>query len=241
MLVAEIVRLAAIEVLCPTASINSNSDFPTLAGKNVLDSRELDISELDNEEPFTPVLALYTGNVDSENRSGDAGGDDFDNTCILEVVGELVVIQRDEEADENFVDAMAGSDPAAKMTLAAMMTQVRHLLETSPSGQIFRQFVRSVNKYEAEPFAVPNLGLRWQRITGRFTVSIGSDCLDAATGQPDVLRDLVTLLPAGSYALSQASKLLDQFNAPVNTPLETPDVMQGETPDTIVDRKDPTL
>lgn len=47
MLSAAAMRLAAIEVLCPTASITADAGFPTLAGRTVLDSRAVAIDDID--------------------------------------------------------------------------------------------------------------------------------------------------------------------------------------------------
>lgn len=239
MLIAEAVRLAAIEVLCPTNSIENDLEFPTLAGINVLDSKEIEISQLGEDLPFTPVLALYTSMSQSENRSGDAGGIEFENTCVLEVVGELAVVATDpDNNNEEFVDAMAGDDPDARLVLAAMISQVRYLLEEAESGSLFRKFAKAVVKVEEEPFGVPNLGLRWQRVIVRFTLAIGNDCFDEETGNPVSLVRLAELLPAESYAIKKINELLLKFTPVSRNSLVLPDVMQGDVPNTILDRKD---
>jgi hypothetical protein len=240
MLTAEAVRLAAIEILCPTAAIKGEINFPTLAGGLVCDSREIKISELDKDASFTPVLGVYTAGVRQENRS-ETGGIEFDTRCVLEVVGELAVVVTD---DDNpgagpEADAMAGTDPEAKLVLAALMAQVKFLLEEAIEGRFFRQFVRSILQVEEEPFAVPELGLRWQRITQRYTLAIGDDIFDFTSGKPKSLEVLLSELPQDSYAREKLTQLLARFPAQNAPDLLQPDVMQGNTPVSIADRKDP--
>lgn len=241
MLTAEAARLAAIEILCPTASIQQGSGFPTLAGINVLDSREIKINELEQDKPYTPVLALFTTGAGQQNRGDIAAGIEFDTTCTLEVVGELAVSTGDEE-DPNaapVADALAGDDPEARLVLAAMMSQVKFLLEEALESRFFRRFIRSILQVEEEWFAVPQLGLRWQRVTHRYTLAIGDDHFDFETGKPKALADLISELPEQSYAREKLQQLFDHFQPQVQIPLEVPDVMQGEDLVSIEDRKDP--
>lgn len=238
MLMAEAVRLAAIEVLAPTGSIASGEDFPTLAGERVLDSREIKVNELDDGSDYTPVLALYTSNSKQENRAGVAGGIEYDSMCVLEVVGELAVIADDPE-NEGGTDALAGTDPEAKLVLAAMMAQVKYLLEEAVENRFFRKFVRSIMMVEVEPFAVPQLGLRWQRTTHRYTLAIVEDCFDFATGRPLSLEMLLADLPEGSYAYLKLAELIAKFTPQETVALEAPDVMQGDDGFEIQTRKDP--
>lgn len=222
MLSAEAMRLAAFEVLCPTAARISadGSGFPTLAGHRVFDSRAAAVAEIDGSDPrgYTPVLSLYTPSSRMVRRADAA--DERDNECeaVLEIVAELAVVARDDEGD--FVDALAGSDPEARLVLAGLASQVRSLLEFSPAGILFRNFVIGVRRIEREMFAVPNLGLRWHRETIRITAAVPDDAFLDAGGLPEPVRSLSEALPEGSYARSKLSQLAAHFTAVSRPPLQ---------------------
>ena len=229
MLMAEAVRLAAIEILCPTAALLTEANYPTLAGSRVLDSRELKVNELEDHAPFTPVLALFSSTGRQENRGGVAGGLEYDSQCVLEVVGELAIAQTDPDDPEAglHTDALAGTDPEARLVLKAMLSQAKYRLEQSLEGSFFRRLVRSIRRVDEETFSVPELGMRWQRITHRYTLDIGDECFDDETGKPRALEILVSELPEQSYAKGKIQQLFDNFTAPLGPVLHTPDVMLG--------------
>lgn len=232
MLSAEALRLAAVEVLCPTSAVLAGTGFPTLAGHRVFDSRAAAIAEINarDERGYTPVLSLYT--LDNRIvRRADAA-DEADNQCetVLAIVAELAVVARDGE--DEFVDAMAGSDPQARMVLAALVSQVRFLLEFSRAGFLFRDCAIGVRRIEEELFAVPNLGLRWQRITTRMTVAVPEDRFEiAAGGLPEPARTLLGRLPDGSYAKAKLAELGSWFAADPRPPLAEITVLGAPPPD----------
>lgn len=220
MLSAEALRLAAIEVLCPTAANRGEIPFPTLAGRRVFDSRAPELGDIDAEKDFTPVLALYTASSETQLRGEGAEASDTACTAIIEIVGELAVIATDE--GEAYADALAGSDPEARLTLAAMMAQVRGLLEFSQGGILFRSLRMAVRRTEFETMAMPEYGLRWHRVFMRMHCDIPEDRLETgAAGLPEPIATLVGKLPEDSYARGRLLTLAAHFAADVRGPLET--------------------
>ncbi|MAY63996.1 MAG: hypothetical protein CML29_17470 [Rhizobiales bacterium] len=215
---AEAARLAAIEVLRPTTAVDS---FPTLAGPRVFDSRAAAINDLDDEPGgrphYTPVLALYTRSSDGGSRG--AATDIGDNACtmVLEIVGELAVIASDEAGD--YLDAMAGDDPEARLVLAALMAQVRHSLLYAEAGSLFRRVVMKCMRIDAETHAVPELGLRFQRMFMRMTLVLPDDEFTDAGGFSGSIKRLYDALPAQSYAKAKLSELAGHLAGQARTPL----------------------
>lgn len=213
MLSAEVARLAAIEVLCPTAALQSNGPFPTLAGSAILDSRSVAVQDLDPKKDYTPVVAVHTRSAAIERRGNAADEDDNECLTILELVAELAIMANSPE-DGDFADAMAADDPDARLVLSALVSQIRFQLEFSQAGYLFRRFIIGVRRIEMDTFGAPELGLRWQRVTIRITAAIPDDTFDVdAGGLPKPIADLVTLLPAGSYAKAKLLNLAEHFAA----------------------------
>lgn len=212
MLSAEALRLAAVDVLCPTAANLSSSGFPTLAGRHVYDSRAVSIEDLDRSAPYTPTLTLHTVESGVALRGPMAAADDTDADAVLDIVAQLAVIAHDEDGE--FADAMAETDSDARLVLAALCAQVRMLLERSQSGGLWRTLVRRIVKIEEQTFAVPNLGLRWQRVTMRVHCEIRDDSFDMEEGGlPQPIRRLYDALPEQSYAKAKLAELAAHFPA----------------------------
>lgn len=232
MLSAEAMRLAAVEVLCPTASLTSGV-FPTLAGSAVLDSRAVALQDLDESRVYTPVLALHTRSSEAALRGQGAAVDDTDAHAILEVVAELAVVAQDESGGA-YADAMAGGDADARLVLAALAAQVRWLLTQAEAGRLFRRVVKAVERIDEETFGVPELGIRWQRVTLRFHCHISDDDFSDAPGLPEPLATIAAALPANSYAKAKLERLATHFLGQTRDGLDTvtftdPDTGAGMT------------
>jgi len=214
MLAAEAMRLAAIEVLLPTASQLSGGPYPTLAKHRVYDSKSAAIEDLDRNGPATPVIALYKPESGVALRGEASAADDTVADAVLDIVVEMAVIAKlsDDEGGEEFSDATADDDPTARLVLATLCAQIRRLLERSQQGGLWRTLVRRIIKTEYLTFAVPNLGLRWQRVTIRMHCEIRDDDLDMETeGLPEPMRTLHAKLPEGSYAKGKLTELAAYF------------------------------
>ncbi|NTI92277.1 hypothetical protein G6L78_01395 [Agrobacterium rhizogenes] len=210
MLAAEAIRLAAVEVLCPTSAIIANDGFPTLAGVHVFDSRAVTLQDLDPAKAYTPVLSLRTSEAGVKLRGPHSAANDTDADAVLDVIAELAVAESDISGD--FADAMASDDPEARLVLAALCSQVRSLLERSQVGGLWRRMVRQITEIEYQPYEIPNLGLRWQRMTMRFHCSIRDDDFDTASGGlPEPIRSVYEALPDASYAKEKLAALAAHF------------------------------
>lgn len=228
MLAAEALRLAAIEILLPTAS-QPNGPFPTLAGPRVYDSRAMPLEDLyqngdvlenldetdEVAEPhpaYTPVLSLYTPESGVKLRGPHAAAWDTEAEAVLEIVAELAVTAT--ENGVTFVDAMASGDPDARLVLAALCAQVRRALERSQAGGLWRQLVRQITDTQYKTYALPELGLRWHRVTITIHCEIRDDCFDmTAGGLPEPIKSLYDALPDESYAKSKLAALAAHFAA----------------------------
>lgn len=222
MLSAEALRLAAIETLCPTQALIDDSGYPTLAGKVVLDSREVTLQDLDAAREYTPVLALYTARSRVELAGNASSAWDTLAEATLEIVAELAVADGDE------ADATAISDPKARLILGALCSQVRYLLERSPQGSVWRQIVRHIISIEEETFAAPSLGMRWQRITMIIRCSIRDDKFEGGN-LPEPCASVLAALPEKSYARGKLLALAAHFFAQAVTPLQGVDMRTGST------------
>ena len=218
MLIAEAARLAAIEVLSPTATNAAGEGFPTIARGNVFDSRAAALADLNDRLAYTPTLALYTASARAITRADAAAEDDRDCETILEAVAELSVAAKD--TDGEFADAMAGSDPEARLVLAGLCGQVEFALMRSEAGYLFRRLILGVRRVEYEPFALPHLGLRWQRTTMRFVLGLPDDRHDIeAGGLPEPMRSFAAALPEASYAKAKLTELAGYFAGEQRDPL----------------------
>ena len=231
MLAAEALRLAAMEVLRPHAAVVADSDYPTLALHLVLDSRAVSLQDLDRSKSYTPALALYTAESGVQLRGPLSDADDLVADAVLDIIAELAVVADD--LDENgvrqeFADAMAVGDPEARLVLAALIAQVLYLLGHSEKGYIFRRVCKQIRKVETQTFAVPQLGLRYHRVTMRLHCDIRNDDFDVPTGHlPEPMGALYTALPAGSYAKAKLTALAAHFTPDVLPDLDGVTVTTG--------------
>lgn len=224
MLTAEAARLMAMEVLCPTAALKGEAPFPTMAGRRIFDSKAAQVRDLQDEQrEYYPVAALYTRSAVADSRGEAAALDDMSCQSVLEVVAELATVVQPstpQDDDEAFVDALSGDDARARLTLAAFATQIRWALLYSDAGHAFRRRFTSIGRIDQETHAIPEVGLRWQRLFIRFHLTIPPDEFDDEAGLPRPVRDLADELPADSYARDMLIRLGAEFTGQTRTPLE---------------------
>lgn len=226
MLAAEALRLAAVETLCPYTAIVADAGYPTLARHRVIDSRAVAVEDLDRNQAYTPVLALYTPDSGSKLRGLLADASDTEADATLDIIGELAV--SDHDTDGEFAAAMAETDPKARLVLAAMMSQARYVLTHSQKGFVFRRICKQVTNTEYQTFAVPQLGLRLHRITMRMHCEIRDDDFDVAPGElPEPMRTLYRNLPDGSYAKAKLTELAAAFDPDLLPALDSVQVASG--------------
>lgn len=219
MLMAEAAKLAAVEALCPTASLLGEAPFPTLAGRRVYDSQAAAPDDLDTDRPWTPVVSLHVLSSRSDDRGAPASYDDTDETAVIEAVCELAITDTDEHGV--FTDAIAVSETAAdaRLVLAALVGQVRRILTALPEGEMFRRMVKKVSLVEAEAHALPQFGLRLHRVFLRFSCQMPNDGFPVDGGLPSRIAELAAALPDESYAKARLADLAGMFAAETRTPL----------------------
>lgn len=217
MLTAEAMRLAAYEALCPTAALASGTGFPTLAGDRVYDSRAIAVEDLDDSLVYTPTISLYTEDRKSERRGPMTSASIGYASAALAVVCDLAVSASEE--GETATMPLAGSDPKARLVLAALVTQARKVLTLGETAAGFRMIVKAVTEVVIEPFIMPEMGLRWHREIMTLRCDIADDDF-GATALPTSVERLRVALPAGSYARGRIDDLAAYFTAPATpTPL----------------------
>ena len=212
MLAAEAMRLAAYEALVPSDRLLQETPvWPTMAGDHVFDSQAIRFEDLADGVAFTPSIALYTDDSRSVRRGEGASSTIGFATATLTVVCELSVAVKDDGAP--YADAMATSDPKARLVLGALCAQVRQALVRGPTGAAFRRAVKSVDEVRIDQFALPEMGLRWMRSTMSFTCAIADDEFTDAAGLPQPIRRLMEALPENSYARGKLLELHALFLA----------------------------
>ena len=219
MLAAEAMRLAAYEALVPTDRLaDANPVWPTLAGDRVFDSQAIRVEDLAQGSDFTPSIALYTDDSRSVRRGDGATSTIGFATATLTVVCELSVAASDDSGA--FADAMAASDPKARLVLGALCSQVRQTLVRGPTSEAFRRIVKSIDEIRIDQFALPEMGLRWMRSTMSFSCTIADDEFTDGAGLPQPLRRLMEALPEESYAKAKLEELHAAFLATDRDALE---------------------
>lgn len=217
MLAGEAARLAAIEILKPT-SATTNAACPTLAGVYVFDSRAASIADYDEGMIYRPTIAVYTRETTTDRRADGYG--DNGAVIVLEFVCELSQVVDDEENGGPAMTApMAATDASARLVLAALVAQVRRLLEFGESGSLFRKAIKTVDQISEEPMVIPDFGIDLLRVTLRVRCAVQDDVFTEAAGLPQPLAKLRDALPADSYALAKLDELAAAFAGIVRTPL----------------------
>ncbi len=219
MLSAEAMRLAAIEVLCPTASKSLDVGWPTLARHRVYDSAEILPDDIDDQSPYTPCLSLYTDEIRVERRGDTSPSSEGFPVAVLVVIAELAVASEGEDGEPHIMP-LVENDAQARLVLGALCAQVRQALSSSEAGDLFRRIVSSIEDLRIEPYSLPQFDIRWMRNTMRFTCKIREDTFREDGGMPEPLRSLFLRLPEASYAKARLAELDAIFTAPARTPLQ---------------------
>ncbi len=217
-------RLAAYEALCPFASLMTGP-WPTLAGKNVFDSR-IDLIQSDDKPTIVeelegkPLLIVYTEEDVSTPYPGAKKPPD-------EQIVHLVVEAMIAATGKVTVPDPNGGDPVTVGTIQAPITdrqheamldaleaQVRRILDDRnrmPSAAIFTGQAWEVRQIESYPQRDGDRVTRVAARTLKFHVKVKPDHWPkvpraiAPTGLdllPEPLRSVAYALPAGSTGLA---------------------------------------
>lgn len=231
MLFESAARLALVEALAPTSSVQGAGNFPTMAAGNVFDSRRVALADFDLSagKNRVAVISVYSGQSESVRRGDASPVDDRAATVTLELIVELAIRF---DAEGGFVDADVANDAEAELKLSTIVAQIRRVIDVAPEGHIFRKVTQgSVIKFASVPDVMPETGLRMARRFVTIEVDIHDDDYAADGGLPEPLATLNSLLPADSYAKSQISELALLFEALPSDPLEGVSVTANGGPD----------
>lgn len=224
-------RLATVESLRPQAAMISNSGFPTLARKYVLDSRIDPIEDL-SEREAQPIVCVYT-EADEGMAGQKRGGPPY--LATIDLVFELsVVVKVAKDGDPgNFIVACPETDDELEASLDLLEAQIRFALNYGPTGDIFRDIChRRIHNPRSAPHRTSEEGVRLAKRTMTWRVEVNEDQYDAApaaqpTGLaifPEPLKRLAEKLPPLGYAMKLLNGLAAEPTAPVMpvaVPLET--------------------
>lgn len=211
MLAAEALRLAAVEALCPTAALEADDGYPTLAGRNVFDSRQITVDEVDREAAWTPALSVFTEDVEIVRRGNAAPSTNGSASVDLIVTVELCRCSADENPPD--VEILDDGDPKARLFLGALCAQVRKALVYAPKGVAFRRLMAGVSTISIQPFSLPQYDLRLMCNVMTFRCDIADDKFTDAAGLPEPMASLLAEMPEGSYARAKLIELGQAFLA----------------------------
>lgn len=224
-------RLATIEALRPTAAVTAGTGFPTIAGKQVLDSELDPIGDLTPDQA-QPVIAVYTEHDDGM-AGQKRGGPPFLST--IDLVFEISVVVKVASGSDPTIFSVGNpeTDPELEASLDFLEAQIKFTLLYSPVGQIWQTVAHNrVQVPRSVPHRTSEEGVRLAKRTMTWKVEVVDGCFDPApltkpTGFdifPEPLRSLAQALPAGSYAIAILNGLAAEPTAPVMpvaVPLET--------------------
>jgi len=217
MLAAAALRLSAVEALCPTAAMLAGSGFPTMAGRNVYDSRQITVDELTVDAAWTPSLGVFTEDIQIERR-GDAAGSAIGNPTV-DLVITVELARHSSVQGEEAVQIVEDGDPKANLVLDALTAQVRKTLVYAPRGTAFRRIMSSVRSVTIQSAGLPQYGIRLMCRIMTFSCVVGDDKYTDEAGLPEPMKSLFDGLPDGSYAKAKLTELGEAFLAPARTPL----------------------
>ncbi len=205
-------RLAAIEALCPFASIGSGP-YPTIAGDRVFDSRQDAIDTLAEDEA-RPILVVYT-ECQEDHRFG-SGSRDLDESIIdltieavMAVKGSVDIEQADGSVETIGTVGAPFTDPRHEAYLDLLEAGVRYALSRqniTPEGLVFNGLAMELRSGRSDPQRSPDktvkLALRTIELKIKTkTTEWPAAATPAASGLdalPQPLRDVAQGLPAGS-------------------------------------------
>lgn len=224
-------RLAAVEALAPHASRQNDGPWPTIAGRNVYDSRLDPIALAETPEAFEqamadlegePVIVVYT--EDGHTRPFDQARwplRDTVQTLVLEIFvatrGVVDIPAPDGQSTIPVGDVAAPiTDAAREMILDVLEGQARRILEpraAMPTASIYRRVARETREVTSDPQRAAERTVKLAMRTVKFHVQIASDDYNtdpAATGLaalPAPLRDVAMALPQDSAAVTNLTAL----------------------------------
>jgi hypothetical protein len=208
-------RLAAIEALCPAATI-ATGPYPTIAGNRVDDSRIDLLAQARSPEDLDaaldaledrPLLVVYT----EEQHTAPYGTVKYDateNVVVLVVeamIGAKGQIQIGENPDGSAIMLGALDAPVTdrqhEATLDLLESQVRFLFDpkqTAPCAELFRKTAWEIREIHSDPQRAADRTLRLAARTIKFHIKVRAEVWKAGAALPEPLASVAAALPAGS-------------------------------------------
>ncbi len=214
-------RLATVEALRPTASLQPNASWPTLAGKYVFDSRIDPMQDL-HEHEARPLIVVYTDEDDAVSAQA-RGGPPFKITADLCFETSVVVRMAAAGESGGFIVGQPETDGELEASLDMLGAQIAFTLLYAPCGEIFRKVCgRRIIAPKSTVHRTSEEGVRLARRDMLWKVEINSDAFDPAPAQfargldvlPEPLRSVARMLPEGSYGRAIVDGLCEAPSAP---------------------------
>ncbi len=205
MLARTFLRLCALEAVRPSALLEQNGPWPTMAGAHVFDSRFDPIDDLDAAER-RPVIAIYTED-DHQEKIAQAGPIYYKSATDLTF--EIAVFTLGEEVPGgDFVAGVPYTDAETEASLDALENQIWHALHFGPSGHLFRKIAKvPALNWQSHAMRGSQEAVRLAARTIRARFDVREVCYQAVpdappTGLnrlPPALKDIATALDGSTY------------------------------------------
>jgi len=235
-------RLAAIEALCPAATVTTGP-YPTVAANRVFDSRIDLIAGAVSPEDITvalralenkPVLTVYTEEHESRpyGSSLHPPAEQFVELVVeamIAISGTVEIEQQDGSVETvGTIDAPA-TDRQHEAILDVLESQVRYLLNPAtraPSGTLLGKVAMECREITSVPQRASDRAIRLAARTIRFRLKLKNEVWPAASGKlPEPLATVAAALPAGSSGAALCASLLPLIpGEPALTPLQGVDI-----------------
>lgn len=207
-------RLAAVEALCPAASLTSGR-FPTLAGNRVFDSRMDAFEALAEDEQGHPVIFVYT----EQSRAVPYGGGKLGSKehfvdLVIEAgiaVASTIIVKAPDgtETPQGDIDFPV-SDRQTEAVLDVHEALIRRVFDkraANPDGLFFK-VAMDVQSIESDPLRDADKTTRLALRTIRFECKVKAEAwpepslapigLMGFDRLPEPLRTVANALPAGA-------------------------------------------
>lgn len=220
-------RLATLEALRPTALLNSQGPWPTLACERVFDSRIDPIADLTREQHKSAIVVYTDGDIGYGGQH--RGGPPFRRVVDLCFEISQIATAPTEDDPSVYVTGIPMTDSELEAELDRIEAEIALTLFYAPSGKIWRKLTGSmVTDPRTTPHRDSEEGARLAYRSLIWKVQVPDDQFDALPTQelqglarlPRPLRDVAEQLLESSYGAVIAQALgLSMPTMPLATPL----------------------
>lgn len=192
----------------------ANAGWPTLAGRNVFDSR-LGPTDLSSPAP-APMIMISTDETEREDRDLMTPG----GAPEMVALGVEILVPAVVETESGAPAAVpVETDALAEATLDLMGAQIRHRLDWSRTDGLLHHVVIAIEKIEDRGWRDADTDIRVTARRLEFKAAVRRDGEWPASGSgiarlPSPLRDVAGALPVGSHGRSVAEVVAALMIAP---------------------------